>query len=265
MLKDENKIAIAAANDSLLAKAKELSRQLALPLVDYETMLYPFLLIVTCDRLELHERRIKNSKPIFVDFLSQSLNYRTKNGGGTKQLIAKAMGIKGRFRPVVLDATAGFGVDAFVLVSLGCRVVMLERSPVIGSLLRDGLRRFINNPNANGRDLKMTLYISQAIDYINEINRIGAEKPDVIYLDPMYPGRKKSALGKKTMRVLSSLVGKDDDAEEVLELAIKCARKRVVVKRPTYSLPLGITHMPDLGFCLGGSCRYDVYFSDIIQ
>jgi 16S rRNA (guanine1516-N2)-methyltransferase len=256
-MNSENKIAITASCDSMLIKAKELAGQLNLPFVYHDQIFYPFLLMVTPERLELREMRVKNSKSIYVDFLGSSLNYRVKSGGGNKQLIAKAVGIKSGFRPTVLDATAGFGVDAFVLASLGCEVVMLERSLVISALLQDGLDRF--RKEISVKNIKISLHISQSIDYLSKIFCGKIQKPDVIYFDPMYPKRQKSALGKKTMRILHELVGDDEDAAEVFALALKCAKKRVIVKRPSYAPGLGIIQ-PDLKFSAGGSCRYDVYF-----
>ena len=58
---------------------------------------------------------------------------------------------------------------------------------------------------------------------------------DVVYLDPMYPHREKSALVKKEMRVFQTLVGADLDADGLLAPAIALATKRVVVKRPDYA------------------------------
>jgi len=75
-----------------------------------------------------------------IDFLSTKMKYRRQHGGGVKQLIAKAVGIKGKYRPTIIDVTAGLGKDAYVLASLGCTVHMLERSPIIGRTSR----RWIN-------------------------------------------------------------------------------------------------------------------------
>lgn len=258
MLTVKNKIAITTTCNSLLEKVEELAYQLNLPFVDYNHLSYPFLLTITPNRLEIQEKNLKNSKPIYVDFLSPSLNYRIKHGGRNKQLLARAIGIKSGIRPTVLDTTAGLGIDAFILASLGCEVIMLERSSIIGALLQDGLDRF--RKNSQNTNIKIDLYITQAIDYLNQVFHTKTTKPDVIYLDPMYPTRPKAALGKKTMRVLHELVGTDEDASEILTLALTCANKRVVVKRPSYATNLGEIK-PDLSFSASGSCRYDVYFT----
>lgn len=55
----------------------------------------------------------------------------------------------------------------------------------------------------------------------------------MVYLDPMFPHRQKSALVKKEMRVFQTLVGADDDADALLAPARRLAKKRVVVKRRT--------------------------------
>lgn len=247
------KIAVIATCSSMLTKAKRIAKKLSLPLIENGKIPdhFLFLLAVTPGRVELRENSSKRSNPIFVDFISPKLNYRIKYGGGKSQLLARAVGIKGGKRPVVIDATAGFGVDAFILASLGCEVLMLERSPIVGVLLEDGLKRL---KKANGfQNLK--LKICQAIDYI--LKKIVS--PDVIYLDPMYPERFKSALNKKTMRILHTLVGKDDDASELLKIALKRVKNRVVVKRPKLAASLGEIK-PDLTLSSAGSCRYDIYF-----
>ena len=82
--------------------------------------------------------------------------------------------------------------------------------------------------HANGFDI----INSDANDYIEQSIASDSEPPDVIYIDPMFPERKKSALVKKDMQILQRLHGEDDNAAELLENALLFAKKRVVVKRP---------------------------------
>lgn len=201
-------------------------------------------LIFTGERLELREVTKARQKPLYVDFLHGKLAHRRKYGGGKSQLIAKAVGTKKGLR--VLDATTGLGEDAFVLACLGCEMTLLERSPIIAALLEDGLRR---------ADLKMELTVTDAISYMKKLPK--ENKPDVVYLDPMYPARTKSALVKKEMRILRQIVGEDLDASELLQIALQTARKRVVVKRPRLA-PQISGPKPDLVF-KGKSSRFDVY------
>lgn len=199
-----------------------------------------FALVLTHERLEL--RKIDEPKlgAIYVDLAGGAMAHRRKFGGGKGQAIAKAVGLKKGVTPSVLDATAGLGRDAFVLASLGCRVQMLERHPVVAALLDDGLMRA-------KQDLEIGGWVSErlSLSHASSHNALevliadpGFVRPDVVYLDPMYPhpqGKKKSALVKKEMRVFQSLVGPDLDADALFNPALAMAQKRVVVKRPDYA------------------------------
>lgn len=161
--------------------------------------------------------------------------HRRKFGGGRGEAVAKAVGIKKDYLPDVVDATAGLGRDAFVLASIGCKVRMVERHPVVAALLEDGLKRaYLDADIGEWMQKRMTLIHASSAQALTEIT----PPPDVVYLDPMYPHKAKSALVKKEMRVFQSLVGADEDADALLEPAITLAKKRVVVKRPDYAEPL---------------------------
>lgn len=195
----------------------------------------PLALVLTSAHLELRKRDEPKLGGIFVDFVSGAMAHRRKFGGGRGEAVAKAVGIKGGYLPDVVDATAGLGRDAFVLAALGCRVRMLERHPVVAALLEDGLQRGYADSEIGGwlRERLTLLHVAsqQALSDI-------APAPDVVYLDPMYPHRQKSAMVKKEMRVFHSLVGADEDADALLEPARRLAKKRIVVKRPDYAPPL---------------------------
>ncbi|MGZ0709444.1 class I SAM-dependent methyltransferase [Coraliomargarita sp. W4R53] len=197
---------------------------------------------------------------IRADFYSPTVNYRRHKGGGKGQMIAKAVGFNSGQAPSVLDATAGLGGDAFVLASLGCQLTMTERVLEVRALLGDGLRvakewgAVHDEPLVEILD-RMQLVDSDAVSYLEALDDLG--KPDVVYLDPMFPARSKSAQVKKEMHVFHQLVGTDPDADELLELACAKARKRVVVKRPRIA-PLLADTKPS--YALGGkSNRFDIY------
>ncbi|WP_163933975.1 class I SAM-dependent methyltransferase [Paraferrimonas sp. SM1919] len=171
---------------------------------------------------------------ISVDFVDGATAHRRKFGGGRGQAIAKAVGLKGGDNPSVLDATAGLGRDAFVLATLGCQVQMHERNPYVASLLADGLERAsLAHDELRGIEQRLSMRHGSSLD-----DMLGADEVDVVYLDPMYPHKQKSALVKKEMRVFQQLVGADLDADGLLEQALTIAKKRVVVKRPDYAEPL---------------------------
>src|SRR5207244_630604 len=134
--------------------------------------------------------------------------------------------INPRKKPTLIDATAGWGRDSFILASLGFQVTMLERSPIVYALLKDGLRR--------AREDVMILNVIDRLTLINTdaINWMTSHQATIVYLDPMFPPRQKAASVKKEMVILQDLLGKDEDAERLFEAALACANERIVVKRP---------------------------------
>lgn len=190
------------------------------------------------DEVRLELRKLDEPKlgAVFVDFVGGTMAHRRKFGGGRGEAVAKAVGIKGTELPTVIDATAGLGRDAFVLAAIGCQVRLVERHPVVRLLLEDGLRRAY----ADSEIGEMMQQNMRLLD-VAHINALNPEKDfaDVVYLDPMYPHKQKSALVKKEMRVFQHLVGADLDADTLLEPALQLAKKRVVVKRPDYAEFLG--------------------------
>lgn len=192
--------------------------------------------------------------PVRVDFVEGALAHRRLYGGGSGQMIAKAVGVQSGIRPRILDATAGLGRDAFVLATLGCEVQLIERQPVIAALLEDGLARAAQSPDVAAIVARMVLRTGNAIELMGQWPD---EPPQVIYLDPMFPHRDKSALVKKEMRLFRPLVGDDLDAPALLAAALALASHRVVVKRPRKAPAI---EGPKPGYSLEGkSSRYDIY------
>lgn len=204
--------------------------------------------------LQLQELGPEAAGPVRVDFVEGALAHRRQQGGGSGQMIAKAVGIQPGIRPRLLDATAGLGRDSFVFAQLGCQVTLIERQPLIAALLADGMARGRQDAEVAPIIERMQLQRGNAIELMR--NWAG-EPPQVIYLDPMFPHRDKSALVKKEMRVFRPLVGADDDAPELLAAALALASHRVVVKRPRKA-PHVAGAKP--GYTLEGkSSRFDIY------
>ena len=192
--------------------------------------------------------------PIRSDFLAGAAAHRRLFGGGSGQMIAKAVGIQPGIRPSVLDATAGLGRDAFVLAQLGCALTLIERQPLIHALLEDGMQRALADPEVAPIVGKMCLLSGNAIALMAAWTD---EPPQVIYLDPMFPHRDKNALVKKEMRLFRPLAGDDEDAPALLAAALALATNRVVVKRPRKAPAIG-GEKP--GYVLEGkSSRFDIY------
>lgn len=201
---------------------------------------------------------IQQNIHLLVEFIEGSLGHRKKYGGGRGQTIAKAIGMKqGKPVPSVLDATAGLAKDSYVLACLGCKVTMVERSPIVAELVKDGIARAsLCGEFDEIIHQGFKLYVNDALNYINAIEE--NNKPDVIYLDPMYPDKKKSASVKKNMQLLQKLLGHDLDTEDVLNAALSKAGKRVVVKRPKGAPSLSGACKPTLAY-ESKATRYDTY------
>jgi len=192
--------------------------------------------------------------PVRVDFVEGGAAHRRQFGGGSGQMIAKAVGIQPGIRPSVLDATAGLGRDAFVLATLGCELTLIERQPLIAALLEDGLARGSLDRYVRPIVERMQLRQGNAIELMSQWQ---GEPPQAIYLDPMFPHRDKSALVKKEMRLFRPFVGDDLDAAALLEQALALATHRVVVKRPRKAPGIDGAKA---GYSLEGkSSRYDIY------
>ncbi len=216
---------------------------------------FPLLLFLDDQGLSLQMTGKGAPGPVRAEFVSGKMGYRREHGGGTGQLVARAVGLqKTRACLHVVDATAGLGQDAFVLASLGCRVTMFERHPVIHALLEDGLARAALNVECSDIIGRMELRGGSSINWLEQAE---SESADVVYLDPMFPHRDKSALVKKEMQVFRLLVGDDDDSERLLAAALGHARYRVVVKRPRKASAIA---GPEPSTRVEGkSSRYDVY------
>lgn len=171
---------------------------------------------------------------VFVDFAEGANAHRQKFGGGKNQAIAKAVGLNKGMTPKVLDATAGMGKDAFVLASLGCSVTLVERQQPIYALLVDGFRRAEQSEHLPWFHERMSLQFNSSHTALEQAI-VEKQEYDVVYLDPMFPHREKSAAVKKDMALFQTFVGFDTDADELLPLAKELATKRVVVKRPNYA------------------------------
>jgi 16S rRNA (guanine1516-N2)-methyltransferase len=256
------KIAVAYVHSSDALQAKKIAHQLQINYIgDHHAVVnYPnlqFLLQVNEQFLELTKLDEPKLGAIKVDFVHGAVAHRRKFGGGRGQDIAKAIGLKHGFTPHVLDATAGLGRDAFLLASLGCKVTLMERMPVVAALLADGIERALLNHETSAIVANMNLLPTSLLD----------QKPvtiatDIVYLDPMYPHREKSALVKKEMRVFQSLVGEDLDADALLVPALALAKYRVVVKRPNYAPPLA-NQQPSMSIKMKKN-RFDVYVKQAI-
>jgi len=164
------------------------------------------------DQWRIH---LDNSAAIVsVDFSDPRFFARANSSALQGEYVVRAvLGRKKTTQPLtVLDATAGFGHDAFLLAAAGCQVTLAEQMPLLAYLLEQAVQRAQNNTNdfLVSAAERMTVIEANSVTLMQQWS---ASRPDVIYLDPMYAhadneskrGLKKSAAVKKNMAFLQRL------------------------------------------------------------
>lgn len=156
--------------------------------------------------------------------------------------------------PLAVDATAGLGEDALLLAAAGFSVLLFESDPVIAELLRDSLRRAAAAPEPELRAAASRMRVAGE-DSIAALPGL-APAPDVVYLDPMFPERRKSAAVKKKFQLIHRLERPCDDEDALVAAALAARPRKVVIKRPVKGPHLaGIKPSYSIA---GKSVRYDV-------
>jgi 16S rRNA (guanine1516-N2)-methyltransferase len=252
---EPHEIALAAETGVPGNKIRALAEKTGLPLVSLDCPAAHLLLVQTAQRLELRQAGKGAPGPVYADFVSGKAAHRRLEGIGRKQPLARAVGLKPGKSPRIIDATAGLGQDALILATLACPVTLIERSPIVAALLADAIERAQTDAEAGPIVSHMQLIQADACEYLKTLGE--SRRPDVIYLDPMFPKRNKSALVKKEMRLFQQLPGTEASADNLLSIALQVALQRVVVKRPANApwladiKPGMAIHSPNM--------RFDVY------
>ena len=179
----------------------------------------------------------------------------SRRAGQPDQLLLKACNNRQRGIHSVLDLTAGWGVDSYILARHGHEVTLLERNELLRSILDWSLQRLAADPAKAEIARRMQLESGDALGYLQAMD---APAFDCIYLDPMFPLHKSGAKPAKEMQILQALTD-NRDIEACLELALARTRKRVVVKRAAKASTL-TEREPDL-VQRGRSIRFDIYLT----
>ncbi|MDO4805064.1 MAG: class I SAM-dependent methyltransferase [Lachnospiraceae bacterium] len=170
-------------------------------------------------------------------------------------------------RPLAVDATAGLGEDSFILAAAGYHVILCEYNPIIAALLGDALMRAQGGDSGKagsfigmecGEELREIASRMELIEGDGaEILASLEERPDLVYLDPMFPAKRKSGISTKKLQIFQKLEAPCVDEEALMEAAWKAGPSRIIVKRPVKGLPLA-GRRP--GFSIGcKTVRYDCY------
>ncbi len=195
-------------------------------------------------------------RPLMVSFETSDWKLRIRRTWNSKELLRDALGAKRGEVLKIVDGTAGLGADAFMMALWGHEVLAFEKNPLLAFLLSAAIESFLNSDAEEKPHLKC---VADAFACSKlEIDPL----VDVLYLDPIYPEKKKVALNKKELRIVKKLVGpaelSDDELTVLILECLPSVRRRVVVKRPSWS--------PRLEFAgnavrsvEGKSTRFDIF------
>lgn len=200
------------------------------------------------------ENNLKKNKILSLDFLSAKALWRYARINKAQEPILRAIAWKAQQPLKVLDVSAGLGRDSAMMACAGALVDMCERNVILQILLAAALTELKKNNDPLIKHLN--LLKTDAITYLED-NVLIATKYDVIYIDPMFPHRQKSALVKQDLRIVRDLVGDDLDADQLLIRALATDIKRIVVKRPINAPNLA--QLKPQHSIFSTTMRFDVY------
>jgi 16S rRNA (guanine1516-N2)-methyltransferase len=187
------------------------------------------------------------------DYLAGRTGWRGDRAGSER--LVRACGAARRPPPRLVDGTGGLGTDAWLLAAAGATVVLVEQHPVLRALIADGLERA--RTGAPEVVERLTMVGGDVREHLTAL------APDGLYLDPMYPARRKRALGDGRLRRLAALLEADglrgDAAAELVAAGLAAGIPRVVLKRPVkerVDAPRPPSHHLE-----GRSTRFDVWVS----
>ncbi len=170
-----------------------------------------------------------------------------------RELLVRAARVRGADAPTAVDATAGLGEDALLLAAAGFDVTLCERDPVIAALLRDALDRAVADERLAEIAARMTLMPGDAVVTLGALD----VAPDVVFLDPMFPERRRRAATNKKLALFQQLESPCEDEATLMQAALAARPRKVVVKRPLKGPHLA--GMKPSSSLAGKVVRYDVY------
>ncbi len=200
-------------------------------------------------------------KPLRIDFRKGPLAVRRERSPVMHEPLRDLLQGQGpalaKQAPRVWDGTLGLGEDSFLMASWGCEVVSFERNPLLFFLVDRALAAY--RADAAAPPLKWELRFGDVRSHFDASLDV-ARRPEIIYLDPMYPDRKKAALGTKELRVVKGVVGNAPVGEEndLVARAMSFATKKVLLKRPLHAETLVVEGRAPQAK-LGRSTRWDIY------
>ncbi|MCB0391313.1 MAG: class I SAM-dependent methyltransferase [Bdellovibrionales bacterium] len=182
----------------------------------------------TNERWQLVVKNKPEFKPFSVNFHSGSYLNIYKKGLSKRDPLAKAIGAKsGTLK--ILDLTAGWLKDTWMLLQLGHSVTACEKNQLVYDILSNAVSIDRNIKEYSNLFEHLNLVHQDSLTFIqsNDLSHW-----DVAYLDPMFPKNSKTALAGKEMQILQLLVGNETENQDILTQLLQSSIKRIVVKRP---------------------------------
>lgn len=210
-----------------------------------------FKLIAGPDGLALADHYSRQA-PLRLAFDAPAFRRRLRQAGRRQELLAKA--VKPRPGLKVLDCTGGLGRDAFLLAHLGCAVTLCERSPCIHALLEDALARASQRPQLAATVARIALLRQDSIELLQTRPR-----HEVIYLDPMFPPRRKDALVKGAMQRLQAFLGEDQDFPKLFTAALRQQASKLILKRPPKAAAASVWQPPPTHTLESRKAQFAIY------
>ena len=169
---------------------------------------------------------INPKEVLHVDFLSGTLGWRLKRVNHERNL-KKALG-KTDKQLSIFDSTAGLLTDTMIFLSLGHKVVAVEQSKIIYSLVKDAILRAKDKIP----ELKNLIFLN---DNSLEVYKSMSKEFDIIYLDPMYPtlNKKNKKSGRiENIKKILEIENFTDSSENLVKDFFELEYKKIILKRP---------------------------------
>jgi len=187
---------------------------------------------------------------LHIDFLKGSLGWRLKRVNHEKNL-RKALG-KTDNQLSIFDATAGLLTDTMIFLSLGHKVVAVEQSKIIFSLVKDAILR----TKKKIPELKNLIFLNgNSLDAYKSMSK----EFDIIYLDPMYPtlNKKNKKSGRiENIKKILEIENLIENGENLVKDFLDLEYKKIILKRP-------LKHRKNYSNInyqvLGKTTRFDIY------
>ena len=186
-----------------------------------------------------------------INFSCQNIMNRINIHRKKPNLIKSIEGNTKKLKLNILDMTAGFGYDAFTMAAYGHKVTAIESNIYIYLMLKDALIRCNSSPLCR-ISKRIKLFFGKSQSLCN--NSIF----DIVYIDPMFLRKKKSAKVKKHTQILQKIVEPNQKNNiDIFNKALLLKPKKIIIKNPKKGYIIKPTKVNSQ--IVGSRNRFDIY------